>query len=197
MKIEARCGAWLLRLLNATLKWDVQNQPPNGHTCVYAFWHRNLLLLAMQRMFSNAVVMVSSSQDGELIAGPLKYLGYKTVRGSTTRHGSQALKQMIRLAKNHSLAITPDGPKGPVGMIQPGLFQLALLARVPIIPIVAHAEREWVLNSWDRFRVPKPFSRIKVSYGDPISVPSREEFAAAESQLRQAFRELESLLINN
>jgi lysophospholipid acyltransferase (LPLAT)-like uncharacterized protein len=190
LKIEEYAGAWLLRALNATLKYSVRNRPPDDLPCVYALWHRDLLLLGLHRMDSNIVVMISASQDGQLIAGPVQHLGYLPVRGSTSRKGSQALKEMVRLAREHSLAITPDGPKGPVGSIQPGLFHIALLAKVPIIPVVAEANREWIFNSWDRFRCPKPFSRVSVAYGDPIPVESRSDYDRVEKKLRQDFKDL-------
>lgn len=195
MKVEEYAGAWLLRLLNCTLKYTVHNRPPDDLPCVYALWHRDLLLLTLHRMNTNIAVMVSVSQDGQLIAGPLKHLGYRPVRGSSSHKGSQALKEMVRLARDHSLAVTPDGPKGPVGSIQPGLFQIALLAKVPIIPVVAEANREWVFNSWDRFRCPKPFSRLTINYGAPIQVRDREDFWQAEITLREASKNLRKELL--
>ncbi len=187
MKIEAIGGAWLLRFLRLTIRFDVQGQPPVNHPCINAFWHRNLLILAIQRIDTNVAVMVSSSEDGEMIAGPLRYLGYVSVRGSSSRQGSQALKEMIRISRKHSLAITPDGPKGPEGTIHPGIFQIALLAKIPIIPVSVSTRHEWILKSWDRFRVPLPFSRIVVHYGAEIPVCSSADFPAAELALRKAF----------
>lgn len=197
MKAEEYAGAWLLRLLNSTLRYTVHNRPPDDLPCVYALWHRDLLLLGLHRINTNVAVMISASQDGQLIAGPIRHLGYLPVRGSSSRKGSQALKEMVRLARDHSLAVTPDGPKGPVGSIQPGLFQIALLAKVPIIPVVAEASREWVFNSWDRFRCPKPFSRLTINYGEPIQVRDREEFQQAEMTLREAFMNLREELFQD
>ena len=194
MPLEAILGAELLKLLRATLRITVQNQPSDDFRCVYAFLHRNLLLLTLHRINSQIAVMVSSSKDGELIAGPLKYLGYIPIRGSSTRQGSQALKEMVRLSRIHSLAITPDGPKGPLGVIHPGLFQLAFLAKIPLVPVTANASKEWLINSWDRFRIPKPFSRVAVIYGKPIWVNNKEDFPLAEKQLRAAWKQLESSL---
>lgn len=188
LHLEAVCGGWFLRLLRQTLRFDVQNQPPNNFPCVYVFWHRDLLLMTLQRIDSNGVVLVSSSQDGELIAGPLLRLGYKVVRGSSSRQGSQALQAMLRLAKTHSLAITPDGPKGPVGTIHPGLFQLAYLGRIPVIPVAVEVNREWIFRSWDRFRFPKPWARAQVRYGTPIPVLDKEDFSVVESQIRSVLQ---------
>ncbi len=189
-QLEAIAGAWLLRLWRATLRIQALNQPSNNYPCVYALQHRDLLLLTIQRIDCGIAVMVSRSRDGELIARPLSRLGFIPVRGSSSRSGSQALKELVRLARMRSLAITPDGPKGPAGSIQPGVLQLALLARIPIIPVVAAANRQWEINSWDRFRLPQPWSKLTATYGQEIQVRSRDDFPAAEAAIRKAWQEL-------
>lgn len=193
-RIEAVAGAWLLRLWRSTLHIQAKDQPPNNYPCVYALQHRDLLLLGIQRMYCKIAVLVSKSPDGELIARPVSHLGYIPVRGSSSRGGSEALKALIRLARDHSLAITPDGPKGPAGVIQPGVLQLALLAQIPIIPVVASSSRMWKLKSWDRFRLPKPWSKLTAHYGNEIRVGKREDFPAAETAIRQAWKELDKKL---
>jgi lysophospholipid acyltransferase (LPLAT)-like uncharacterized protein len=193
-KLEAILGAALMRALKASIRWNVVNQNPPSQRCVYFFWHRNLLILGLQRAGTRAAVLVSASKDGELIAGPLEKLGYIPVRGSSSRHGSQALKEMVRLAKKMTVALTPDGPKGPAGSIHPGVFQIALLARVPIIVIVPEAKNEWVFRSWDRFRFPKPFTRIKVLYSDPFWVRSKDDFSIAEQGIRAFIEKTETEL---
>ncbi len=182
--LERKLAAGLLRLLRKTLRFEVSGQPPDRLPCVYAFWHRNLINLVIQRIGSGVFVLVSASQDGELIAGPLAELGYGLVRGSSTRGGSQALKELVRLSRDHGLAITPDGPKGPHGTVKEGILQLALLARIPIIPINADCDREWVFNTWDRLRLPKPFAHIKIKYGPELWVRDKEDFGPVSEQLR-------------
>jgi hypothetical protein len=194
LRLEARLGAILLRLLKASLRWEVRGQNPLTQRCIYFLWHRDLLILGMQRIDSGVAVMVSSSKDGELIAGPIKHLGYVAVRGSSTRQGSSALKEMIRLSRTHTLAITPDGPKGPVETIRPGVFEIALLGKVPIIAVACEAKHEWVFNSWDRFRIPKPFSRIKVQYSQPFYLESRDLIQDTEKQIRAFIKETQTLL---
>ncbi|MDY0151056.1 MAG: lysophospholipid acyltransferase family protein [Candidatus Cloacimonas sp.] len=183
--LERKLAAKFLLLLRKTLRINVVNQDAsNDIRCIYAFWHRNLLLLTIQRVYSGAGVLVSQSKDGEFIAGPLEELGYIPIRGSSTRNGSQAMLEMIRAAKKISLAITPDGPKGPSGIIQPGVFQIALLAKIPIVAIAAHAHQEWLFKSWDRFRFPKPFAKVDVVYSDPIFVQEKSSIPAAEEAVR-------------
>ena len=196
--LERKFAAWLLLLLRQSIRFDVQNQHVSDNIrCIYAFWHRNLLILTMQRAFTHAGVLVSSSKDGELIAGPLKELGYVPIRGSSTREGSRAMLEMIRAAKTMSLAITPDGPKGPVGTMHPGMFQIALLAGIPIVGIAADADREKVFASWDRFRFPYPFSKVIVVYSDPIYVQDKDSFPMAEATLRKFFLQQEQIFEAN
>ncbi|MCK9557794.1 MAG: lysophospholipid acyltransferase family protein [Candidatus Cloacimonetes bacterium] len=180
-------AAGLLYLIKLSLRFEVRNQPQNERV-IYGLWHRDLMHCALQRAGDPVAVMISSSKDGELIAGPLTVLGYATVRGSSSRQGSQALKAMLRFAKDKSLAITPDGPKGPVGTIHPGMFQLALLAKIPIVAVACHTKREWVFNSWDRFRFPKPFATIQIEYSEPLYVESKEDIPVVEAKFR-AFME--------
>ncbi len=186
--IERKLAAKLLLGLRATIKFRISNQEASDNLrCIYVFWHRNLLLLTMQRINSGAGVLVSSSNDGELIAGPLEELGYKAIRGSSSRNGSRAMFEMIRAARDISLAITPDGPKGPVGTMHPGVFQVALLAGIPIVAIAANVNKEWVFNSWDKFRFPKPFSEVTAVYSDPIYVDSKDSIPKVEQSLRDFF----------
>ena len=183
--LERKLGAWLLLLLRKTLKFKVINQESSDNLrCIYMFWHRNLLLMTLQRIYHGAAVMVSSSKDGELIAGPLSELGYVPIRGSSSSKGSEAMREMIKIAEKISLAITPDGPKGPCYTFHPGLFQIAYLAKIPIVAVAVNADKEWLFKSWDRFRFPKPFAKITMIYSDPIPVQSKEDFISAEKEIR-------------
>ena len=184
----------MLRLIRLTLKITILNKNPREEKCIYMFWHRNLLPLVLHRFGDPIAVVISSSKDGELIAGPVTELGIIPVRGSTTRQGSEALKEMIRLSKTNQLGITPDGPKGPSKSIHPGVLYIAYLARIPIIPLSAECSHEWVFNSWDRFRVPKPFSKVVVKYGEPIPVTNKADFPELEKRLSAEMDKLENEL---
>ncbi|HNV92663.1 MAG TPA: lysophospholipid acyltransferase family protein [Candidatus Cloacimonas sp.] len=191
--LERKLGALLLRLLRKTLKFEVINQETSDRIrCIYMFWHRNLLLMTLQRIDQGAAVMVSSSKDGEMIAGPLSELGYIPVRGSSSRKGSMAMREMIRMSKTISLAITPDGPKGPCYTFHPGLFQIAYLAKIPIVAVAVNANKEWLFNSWDKFRFPKPFAKLTMIYSDPIWVNNKEDIAIVEETIRSFLEEKET-----
>lgn len=191
--LERKLGALLLRLLRKTLKFEVINQETSDRIrCIYMFWHRNLLLMTLQRIDQGAAVMVSSSKDGEMIAGPLSELGYIPVRGSSSRKGSMAMREMIRMSKTISLAITPDGPKGPCYTFHPGLFQIAYLAKIPIVAVAVNANKEWLFNSWDKFRFPKFFAKLTMIYSDPIWVNNKEDIAIVEETIRSFLEEKET-----
>jgi len=188
--IEKFLAAKFVLILGYTLRIKVLKKPPKNRV-IYSFWHRNIVPLVFSRKYEKAVVLISSSKDGELIAGPCRILGFKTVRGSSTRNGIKAMKEMISLSKKHSLAITPDGPKGPREKIKDGLLYLAYLTKLPIIPIAVDIEKEFVFNSWDGFRLPIPFSRVNIRYGEAIYVNSKEEIENKIKEVQKAMEELD------
>lgn len=194
MRCERKFGAFMLRQLRKSIRFEIVNQPPDDFRCIFMFWHRDILLMTLHRIGSDACVVISASQDGELIAGPVEELGFKTARGSSTRQGSQAYRTILKMAKERQLGITPDGPKGPSKSIQPGVTHIAYMAKIPIVAVAQHASREWVFNSWDRFRLPKPFCTITAIYGTPIYITEKEEFDNAPEKLKTIFDDLESLL---
>jgi lysophospholipid acyltransferase (LPLAT)-like uncharacterized protein len=150
--------------------------------------------MLLHRIGSDACVVISASQDGELIAGPVQELGVKTARGSTTRKGSQAYRTMLKMAKERQLAITPDGPIGPLKVIQPGVTHIAYMAKVPIVAVALHANREWLFNSWDKFRLPKPFCTITAIYSDPVYINDKDELEDVPNNLKIIFNNLEAKL---
>jgi len=188
--LEKYFGAFLILLLGITYRYKFKSPKPRDRV-IYAFWHRNLLPLVYLRKFENAAVLISSSRDGQFIAGPLEALGFKTVRGSSTRGGSQALREMIRISKEHSLAITPDGPKGPGEKIKPGLISAAFLTKLPIVLTVVDIDKEKIFNSWDRFRFPLPFSRINVTYSKPIHINNKDNIDDKITELEREFKLME------
>ena len=192
--LEKYLGAFLVWSLGKTLRFKILKNPPN-EKAIYAFWHRNIIPLAYLHRRQNVGIMISSSKDGELIAGPVKVLGYIPIRGSSTRKGSTALKKMVQLSKTNDLAITPDGPKGPKEKIKKGLLYLAYFSKSPIIPTAVDIDREKVFKSWDSFRLPKIRAKIFVSYGNPIWINSKEEIESKFDEVQKAMEELTK--INN
>lgn len=155
-----------------------------GHY-IYAFWHENLLLPAYQYGRRNIHVLISQHADGELIAEACKHLGFRLVRGSTTRGGVEAVRLMKRLAHVGHLGITPDGPRGPRRTVQTGAIYLAARTGLPIIPIGFAFARAWRINSWDRFALPVPYSKAVCVTGTPIRVPKN-----ADRETLETYRQL-------
>ena len=118
--------------------------------------------------------MVSQHVDGEIIAQTVELLGYRTARGSSTRGGTQALKEMVKIMKSGVPgAMFPDGPRGPSGEFKQGTITLAQLTGAYLVPMTYAADKAWVFNSWDRFVMAKPFSKVVVMYGKPIEIPRK------------------------
>jgi lysophospholipid acyltransferase (LPLAT)-like uncharacterized protein len=119
------------------------------------------------------VVMTSANFDGEWIAQIIARFGFRSARGSTSRGGSRALVQLRReLTGGHAVAFTVDGPRGPARVVQPGAVWLAGATGQPIIPFHIEADRAWTTRSWDRGMVPKPFSRVAIAVGQPLTIAS-------------------------
>ncbi len=181
-------GSILIRFLFSTMSIKeipdgyYQNLERQGKYAIYAFWHAHMLLPAYVGRQRNVRVLISQHRDGEYIAQVVQKLGYSVARGSTTRGGAKALLKMIKKIKEESisLAITPDGPKGPRFIVQSGAILLGRKTQYPIIPVMIYLAKYWELPSWDRFCIPKPFSKARIFYGDPIIVPPRLEKSDVE-----------------
>ena len=173
--------ATLIRVLGATWRYRDINElgTPNGHEIpgptVFAFWHESLLCCAYRFRDHGIAIMISRSFDGELIARVVERLGFVAVRGSSSRGGASALRQMQQAyLDGHRCAFTADGPKGPRRVAKAGPAQLAALVNAPWIGAFhAEASKAWKMNSWDRFAIPKPWATI--SFGWPLHTAAEIE----------------------
>jgi lysophospholipid acyltransferase (LPLAT)-like uncharacterized protein len=139
---------------------------------LFAGWHGRMFLPIDVLRHQGIVTMASKSQDGNLVARWLENNGYLVTRGSTSRGGSEALRRMVRLVRlGHSGALTVDGPRGPARVVQSGVLRLARMTEAWILPISFSSTCPLFLRSWDRYLVPKPFSRNVLAYGEPFTVP--------------------------
>ena len=161
---------------------------------IVATWHKNIFFSIWLLRNHDLTALISRSDDGEAIYDVFDKFGYKAVRGSTTRGGVPALKQLIKLLElKTSVAITPDGPLGPPEKIQSGVILLAKYSGVPIIPWHYEADWQWRLKSWDKHKIPKPFTAVVESYGEPFLVPkdlSSEEVPEFCEKLEADLKEL-------
>jgi len=144
-----------------------------GQNFLIAVWHGRIFLPVYVHRSQGITVLVSQHWDGEMIARTIKMLGFKTVRGSSTRGGRRAFREMVSiLKKGGNAANIPDGPTGPAYRMKPGTAFLAQRSGVPILPMSFAASSGKRFRSWDRFLLPLPFSKVIVTYGEPIYIPS-------------------------
>ncbi len=174
---------------------EVEDAYNREHPCrglLYASWHCAIVFFAYFFRDLNLAVLVSASRDGELASRLIRPLGFIPVRGSSSRRGLQALREMKRIAqKGYRCGIVVDGPRGPRQVSKIGIIFLARLTGLPIIPVIWSADRHWKLRSWDRTIIPKPFSRIALLYHEqPIYVPPQASQETCEQYRRSLDRTL-------
>lgn len=172
-------GLFLVRLLSATYRIRIVD-PDNEHDIlkaggqiVYASWHQRFFPgITFFSTRKPIAIMISQSRDGEMAARAVNILGWRAVRGSSSHGGGQALETIKNLTgQGYKIGHIVDGPQGPFGTVKPGLIRIAQYAELPIVPVIMSGQNLWVFNSWDRFMVPKPFSRVIIRFGCPIHVP--------------------------
>jgi len=143
---------------------------------IMAVWHGELgfppfFYARTLRPNKELSILISEHKDGEYIARTMEYLGLNAVRGSSSRGGARVLLQaMKRIRSGSDIAITPDGPRGPRHVVQDGIIALAQKQNVPIIALSIQAERYWQFSSWDRFMIPKPFSKVIFYASEPFEL---------------------------
>lgn len=156
--------------------WDA------GQPVIFTLWHGRLLPCTYHHRHQGVVTLVSLHRDGEYITRAVRRWGYTAVRGSSSRGGLDALRELIRHVKQgRSLAITPDGPRGPREKMKPGPVIIAQRTGAPIIPVVSGASRASYFGGWDRFLIPHPFARLQIAYGEPVFVPRRADEAQIQT----------------
>jgi lysophospholipid acyltransferase (LPLAT)-like uncharacterized protein len=196
MSLVVRCWMGTQKFAYAYLGPDpAPTNPRLKGRYIYAFWHENLLFPLFFYRGLGIHVLVSQHADGELIAEVMRCLGFELVRGSSTRGGVEAVRQLVRIAKHSHLSVTPDGPRGPRREVQMGLIYLAARTGMPIVPAGIGYDRPWRFGSWDRFAVPRPWGRARCIAGEPILVPARagrEELEVYRRHVEAVFADLSS-----
>ena len=192
------CAIPAVRLLAATWRirteheerWRRLYEAHRAH--VFLLWHEALLPLLWQHRGQGIAIVVSEAREGQYLADLGRILGYRAVRGSSTRGASRALLGAVReLREGRAVAFTPDGPRGPRRELKPGVVAAAQRGGGVIVPIHAEASRAWRLHSWDRFMIPRPAARVTIRYGRPFEVAPGETGLA--EGLAEAGRRLEEI----
>jgi lysophospholipid acyltransferase (LPLAT)-like uncharacterized protein len=194
-------GLFFVRLLSLTYRIKIINPDieksifDRGEVPLYISWHQRffpgITFFAKRHRIS---IMISKSKDGEYISKVVHILGWAPVRGSSTKGGKEALEELKRRAQEGcTIGHIVDGPKGPFGVIKPGLLVIAQHSGMPILPAVVSSEKKWVFNSWDSFMVPKPFSRVIIMFDQETYVRDdidSEEFERIRVSIQNRLYEL-------
>jgi lysophospholipid acyltransferase (LPLAT)-like uncharacterized protein len=193
-------GYRLIGLLGSTLRWKTEGLEHfdaivrSGHQPVMAFWHGRILPATYYFRRRGIVVITSENFDGEWIAGIIERFGYGTARGSTSRGARKALLQLTRdMAAGKPAGFPLDGPRGPARVAQAGAVWLSKATGNPVLPFHLEADRYWTVKSWDRTQIPKPFSTVAISMGEPFNVPADADAAAIEAARVSLEHRLEAL----
>ena len=166
---------------------------------IYAFWHDQLLMCPLTWQSELEIkVLISKHRDGDIIAKLISNLGFKAIRGSTHKAGKTknkggllSARQMIKsLKKGISIGISPDGPKGPRHKVSDGILSISRLSNASILPVGIGFKKKWVLNTWDKFIIPKPFNQITIIWGEPLPALKNEK------SINQIKSKLESTMYN-
>jgi lysophospholipid acyltransferase (LPLAT)-like uncharacterized protein len=177
IRLAALLIAGVIRTLMSTIRYRVvflgctHPVDPREQRYIYAFWHESMLLPTVVK--TQISVLISQHADGELIAQACQRLGIGAVRGSSTRGGGEAILELLKTGQHRHLAMTPDGPRGPRRRVQMGTIFLASHSGLPIVPFGVAYQRAWRFRSWDRFALPKPWSRAFAVVGQAMTVPPR------------------------
>ena len=193
----------LIRIASSTMRyrWSYHPDVLKGEKPkIFCIWHNRLALsLLMHEHYACTIgetrklaAIVSASRDGGVVARILEHFKVQPVRGSSSRRGPQALLELTTWAeRGYDIAITPDGPRGPRYVVQPGVIALGQITGLPIVPSGCRLHWKYRLNSWDQFQVPIPFSRAEMSFAEPLHVPRD----ASETQREKLREELQRRLV--
>ena len=210
MKIEGWRARWLiavgfrlLQLWARTLRYEIDDRlgvvgKPINENYIAALWHNRLLLISyvLKRFTPHrpGAGLISASRDGDLVTDLTERFGFDVVRGSSSRLGASAIFELTAvLASGRDVLITPDGPRGPAYDLGPGIIFLAQKSGAAVVPINMEYSAYWRVKSWDKFILPRPFSKVRVIFGQPHHVKSTrtpDEFEAERLRLQNAMMAL-------
>ena len=197
-------AGWTMKLMSATLRIEVRDLCGIGSReasvppVIYVLWHSRFFVVppAWNKIcygHRKTVALTSASKDGDMVARAMAVFGLGAVRGSSSRRAVAALVGLKRaLQEGFDVCLTPDGPRGPRYKVQPGFIKLAESTGAPIIPIHVRFSSAWRLKTWDRFVIPKPFSRVQVTFAEAITLTRGMDADTFEAERLK----IETLLVN-
>lgn len=200
-----RVVAWLLRSIASTLRYEVDDRAGILHSTaprepvIWAFWHNRMFLIpyVKERWFPHipGCILSSPSGDGQIIADVCAAFGLEAARGSSSKpdKGRAALIKLAEKARaGYDIGITPDGPRGPIYELHPGLLKLAQLTGTAIMPVHVEYDAYWEFGTWDKFRLPKPFTIARIRLDELIHIPRKLEEAEFEAHRLSLERQMQT-----
>lgn len=160
---------------------------------VFIFWHEYIPCPVYLRPHCNVAMLVSRHRDAEWLTQSARLMGFRAVRGSTKRGGGTALRELFRTSRTMNLGITPDGPRGPRRHVAAGCVYLSSKLNVPLVPFGIGYHKPWRLPTWDRFAVPRPYSRVRIVVGPRIQIPpdlNREDIGHHQQRVERLLNRL-------
>ncbi|MDA7605151.1 lysophospholipid acyltransferase family protein [Verrucomicrobiales bacterium] len=207
--MKAKLFGWIIaafiKLIGLTLRWQFEDRSglsskPDTGSLIWVFWHNRVfsmpLVYRRYLSFRSGAVLTSPSKDGEIIVQVMKRFGVEAVRGSSNRSAVNALRRLVKYLEVNNgsdVAITPDGPRGPAHVLQPGVIKLAQITGFPILPITIRYGRSISLKTWDKFEIPFPFSKVKVLFNpfhDIKNISDKQGFEAMRVSLEEELKTL-------
>lgn len=190
-RLAGRCGGWLIRLLGMSLRREicgaVASLNASSEPLIHVLWHNRILAspYLFRKIYPQreVVVLTSASKDGVTLASAVKVFKVGAVHGSSSRRGAAAIVALRRATREgKDLVFTPDGPRGPRYHLQPGVVKIAQTTGLAIVPLHIDYLSCWTLKTWDLFQIPKPFSKVRVTLGEPIRIPRELDAGAFERE---------------
>jgi lysophospholipid acyltransferase (LPLAT)-like uncharacterized protein len=169
-KILKKTGLWLMNIIAATWRFQFESPKP-AEKGIIVFWHGYMLPGWYAFRNSDAIAVISLSKDGEILADLLKNWGFDFIRGSSSRGGKEVLNEIVNKASDKLILMTPDGPRGPAQKMKAGAVVAAQRAQVPLYLCGIKISHKYTFyKSWDKFALPLPFAKIRISYSDAIMI---------------------------
>ena len=197
-------GKWILNFLYKTNKWDIRGeknyltQLRNKKSVIISVWHGHLLAPFMHLSNNNFYGLAGTHRDAEILSKISKKLGWRPLRGSSSDGGSEIFKDIVKILKipETLFALTPDGPKGPEKIPKAGIIRAAQKTRAVIIPVAVYSTKNWQFVNWHTFFLEKPFGKIFVLYGEPISFNENDNYETCKQILIKAMSKTEEKNFN-
>jgi len=190
-----RLAAIIIRLIGGTLRIRVVDRagllkPDLKQPFIWTFWHNRMFMLPLLRdrfvRHRSGSVLTSASKDGAILAAVMESFGIRSVRGSSSRRAVAALLELTSvLEAGEDVAVTPDGPRGPCYTLGPGVVYLARKTGAAILPIHVEYSRALRLKSWDRFQIPLPFTKVRVTCDEPVFVAPNADVEAERARIEK------------